>query len=81
MPAGAQRVRAKATSSTPGSKRVMKVDFDTQKQWVTHFRAPGQSTLILFHGDEQIWFSVGETRRQVIFDVLEKADKRAAAST
>lgn len=42
------------------------VDFDSQKNWVTHFKAPRQSTLILFKGREQRWFSVAETRPEAI---------------
>lgn len=53
---------------------VLKVDFDRQKEWVRHFRAPRQSTLILYRGDEQVWFSVAENRREVIFrEILEAA--------
>jgi thiol-disulfide isomerase/thioredoxin len=46
---------------------VLKVDFDEQKAWVRHFEAPRQSTLILYRGDEQLWFRVAENRRDVIF--------------
>jgi thioredoxin 1 len=49
---------------------ILMVDFDTQKEWVTHFRAPRQSTLILFSGTEQVWFSVAETREDQIFAAL-----------
>jgi len=42
------------------------VDFDQQKEWVKHFKAPRQSTLILFRGTEQKWFSVAETRPDAI---------------
>jgi thiol-disulfide isomerase/thioredoxin len=52
---------------------VLAVDFDTQKEWVTHFRAPRQSTLILFDGTEQLWFSVAETRKNEIFKALDAA--------
>lgn len=38
---------------------------------MTHFRAPQQSTLILFSGDERAWFAVAETRRDEIFHQLE----------
>ena len=38
------------------------VDFDRQKEWVKKFAAPRQSTLILYRGEKQIWFSVAETR-------------------
>ena len=46
------------------------VDFDPQKEWVRHFGAPRQSTLILFRGDERIWFSVAETRSEIIREEL-----------
>lgn len=46
---------------------VLKVDFDEQKEWVRHFEAPRQSTLILFRGEERLWFRVAENRRDVIF--------------
>jgi len=49
------------------------VDFDADKRWVTHFRAPRQSTLILFRGTEQLWFSVAETREAEIFAAIDKA--------
>ncbi len=48
---------------------ILVVDFDKQKEWVTHFKAPRQSTLILYTGEQRQWFSVAETR----YDVLEKA--------
>lgn len=51
----------------------LKVDFDEQKEWVKHFKAPRQSTLLLYRGDEQIWFSVAETRREKIFERLDEA--------
>ena len=50
---------------------ILVVDFDTQKEWVTHFKAPRQSTLILFSGAEQVWFSVAETRQEEIFTALD----------
>lgn len=46
------------------------VDFDAQKDVVTHFRAPRQSTLILYRGTERLWFSVAETREEVIVQAL-----------
>jgi len=52
---------------------LLNVDFDSQKQWVTHFKAPRQSTLILFRGDERLWFSVAETRKEKIFAALDSA--------
>ncbi len=52
---------------------ILVVDFDDDKQWVKHFRAPRQSTLLLYAGEEQFWFSVAETRKEVIFRELDKA--------
>ena len=52
---------------------ILTVDFDKQKDWVRHFGAPSQSTLILFKGDERVWFSVGETREAEIFTQINTA--------
>ncbi|MDO3385848.1 thioredoxin family protein [Gilvimarinus sp. SDUM040013] len=52
---------------------VLDVDFDDQKEWVKHFKAPRQSTLILFSGGKQVWFSVAETREEKIFEALNQA--------
>lgn len=52
---------------------ILNVDFDDQKEWVTHFKAPRQSTLILYRGDERLWFSVAETDRERIFETINKA--------
>lgn len=51
------------------------VDFDNQKKWVREFKAPRQSTLILYHGDERLWFSVAETDPEVISEAILKAAK------
>lgn len=59
----------------PASKvKVLVVDFDEQKNWVSFFKAPRQSTLILFKGNKQIWFSVAETKPEVIFKQLSDAE-------
>lgn len=52
---------------------ILIIDFDDQKEWVKHFKAPRQSTLILYKGEERLWFSVAETRKGVIFDALNEA--------
>lgn len=49
------------------------VDFDKQKEWVKHFKAPRQSTLLLYRGTEQQWFSVAETRADEIFKAIDAA--------
>ena len=51
----------------------LQIDFDKQKKWVKHFKAPRQSTLILYKGEEQIWFSVAETNQKKIFAELNAA--------
>jgi len=53
------------------------IDFDDQKEYVTRFKAPRQSTLILYRGTERVWFSVAETRRDVIFAELNKVAKQS----
>lgn len=60
---------------------VLRVDFDEQKEWVRHFKAPRQSTLILYRGSERIWFSVAETREEVLFEVLDEAAAGSGSAT
>ena len=55
----------------------LKVDFDNQKKWVKHFRAPRQSTLLLYRGEEKLWFSVAETRAEKVFEALDAAARAA----
>lgn len=57
---------------------ILEVNFDDQKEYVTEFRAPRQSTLILYRGEEQIWFSVAETRPDVIVAELTKGATAAS---
>jgi thioredoxin 1 len=52
---------------------ILVVDFDKQKDWVRHFGAPSQSTLILFKGEERVWFSVGETGEDEIYTQITTA--------
>lgn len=56
---------------------VLQVDFDSQKDWVTYFKAPRQSTLALYRGEEQLWFSVAQTREKTIFAELKQHDQGA----
>jgi len=49
---------------------ILEVSYDDDKELVRRFRAPRQSTLLLFKGDEQVWFSVAETREEVIYGQL-----------
>ncbi|WP_409011809.1 thioredoxin family protein [Aeromonas salmonicida] len=60
---------------SPNSKiNQLIINFDTQKNWVTNFKAPRQSTLMLYKGDKQIWFSVAETREDKIYKALKDAE-------
>ena len=54
---------------------VLEVDFDNQKDWVTYFKAPRQSTLALYRGEQQVWFNVAETRQKPLFAALSEHDK------
>jgi len=54
---------------------ILTVDFDEQKEWVKHFKAPRQGTFALYRGEEQIWFAVAETREAEIFAKLLAAQK------
>ncbi|MDP5142885.1 thioredoxin family protein [Rheinheimera baltica] len=67
-------------SEYPDSKlKVLVVDFDKQKDWVSFFKAPRQSTLLLYRGEEQLWFSVAETNKERIFARLREAEQASAA--
>ena len=59
---------------------ILNVDYDDQKQWVRHFKAPRQSTLALYRGDEQLWFAVAEVREDVIFEALRQGAAGAAGA-
>ncbi len=52
---------------------ILEVDFDRDKEVVRQFRAPRQSTLLLFRGEQQVWYGVAETRREVIYDTILQA--------
>lgn len=52
---------------------ILEVNYDKDKDVVRQLRAPRQSTLLLYAGEEQYWYSVAETDRDVIFDTLNRA--------
>lgn len=69
-----QRVLAEYRETHPEVPlHTLTIDFDDQKEFVRQFGAPRQSTLILYRGEERIWFSVAETRADVIFTQLNRA--------
>lgn len=73
--AAQQRVLASYFKQFPESELIIfEVDFDTQKDWVRHFEAPRQSTLVLFRGEQRLWFSVAQTNQSVIFEELKLHD-------
>jgi len=52
---------------------VFKVDFDTQKDDVRALKAQNQSTLIVFKGETETGRSVGDTNKDSIAALLDKA--------
>lgn len=69
-----QEVLKRYREENPDKKfNTLIVDFDDDKQWVRHFKAPRQSTFVLYVGDEKKWFSVAETRYDVIAKQLDEA--------
>lgn len=69
-----QKAIAAYVEANPDNKfTVLVVDFDDNKDLVRQFRAPRQSTLLLYKGSEQFWFSVAESRPEVIAAELDKA--------
>lgn len=69
-----QEILQSYRDDNPGKTfHILEVDFDDDKQWVRHFRAPRQSTLLLYAGEDQFWYSVAETRPEVIARELDKA--------
>lgn len=68
-----QQVLADYRKANPTKKfTVLVVDYDTQREAVRFFKAPRQSTLLLYRGNKQHWFSVAETRAEVIATELDK---------
>lgn len=64
----------KYIAKNPDSKfHILKIDFDKQKDVVRQFRAPRQSTFLLYKGQKQFWYSVAESRYDVIAAELDKA--------
>jgi thioredoxin 1 len=69
-----QKVLEKYVEAHPDvDLRVLVVDFDNDRAAVRALRAPRQSTLLLFKGEQQFWFSVAETREEVIFAAINRA--------
>lgn len=54
---------------------VLVIDYDKDRALVEKYNAPRQSTLILYKGDKQFWYSVAEKDYKVIERELNKAFK------
>lgn len=61
------------TENPDNEFHILEVDFDDNKRAVRELRAPRQSTVLLFKGNEQYWYSVAETRYEVFERELNKA--------
>ena len=59
---------------------VLRVNFDTQKEVLRKFKAPVQSTLIVYRGDQELGRSVGETQEEWVDDLLAKGVEPRAGS-
>ena len=59
---------------------VLRVNFDTQKDALRKFKAPVQSTLIVYRGDKELGRSVGETQEEWVDDLLSKGVEKGAGS-
>ena len=55
--------------------KVLVIDYDKDKKWVTYYKAPRQATLMIYKNNEQQWFSVAPTSRRVIENALDKASQ------
>ncbi len=52
---------------------ILEVDFDKDDEWVRHFRAPRQSTILVYAGEEQYSYTVAETDRDRLFAEINQA--------
>ena len=59
----------------PGNHAItaLRVDFDSQKNIVRHFKVTQQSTLIVFKDGKEVGRSTGDTRKESIAALLKKA--------
>ena len=61
-------------AANPNSQfTILEIDFDKNKDLVRQFRAPRQSTLLIYKGNNQFWYSVAESRLDIIAAELDKA--------
>lgn len=56
----------------PSSKlTVLKVDYDKQRKWVKYFKAPRQSTLVVYQGEKEVGRVIAETNQQKLFNLFD----------
>lgn len=61
----------KYLDQNPGKNfTVLKVDYDDQKKWVKYFKAPRQSTLVMYKGDKEIARSIAQTNEKKLFSLF-----------
>lgn len=56
---------------------ILQINYNTQRDAVIALRATRQSTLMLYHGDERIWYSIAETRSERIHAELNAGLEKA----
>jgi thioredoxin 1 len=72
--AAQQKVLAKYRAEHPAVElHILEVDFDKDREHVRRLRATRQSTMLLFRGEHQFWYSVAETREDVVFEAINRA--------
>jgi len=76
-----QEALAAYRAANPGKQfTILEVNFDKRKDLVRQFKAPRQSTMLIYKGNHQFWYSVAETRLEVISAELDKAIGAASKS-
>lgn len=54
--------------------RILEVDYNAHPELVQRFRAADATTMILFRGQRQIWYSQDQTRTPSIYSALQEAE-------
>jgi len=68
-----EALTAYRTANPDKTFTILEIDFDKNKELVRQFKAPRQSTLLIYKGNDQFWYSVAESRLDVIAAELDKA--------
>lgn len=70
-----QQILADYFAAHPESKiKKFQLNFDTQKEWVSYFKAPRQSTFVAYKDGKKVWFAVAETNKERIFNKLQSLE-------